>query len=476
MNSRAFFARVCASLVALLAVALAALPSSPARADAPGSSTSLVKGPYVTGLTPDSATIRFELQAPAPATVEIAAQDAGSAKPVRVQSPESAMHTVRLTGLAPSSAYAYAIKAGGARVAEGHLVTAPRLDSTAPMTFLVYGDERTDNDAHAAVVRAMQAVPADFLVNTGDMVSEGGKATDWQTFFDIEEPLLHGRARDLPLFVAIGDHELYDDAAAQNFARYFGFEGAGGPRPYGSVRMGDARFFFLNGEDAWGGAAGGAERTWLEQALSDADHEPDLRWRFAVVHDGPWSAGHHGPNLALRQAHIPELLAQHKVNLVFSGHDHMYERGDAGLLKYVISGGGGAPLYRDIHSTPTTRKAEATHHFVEVVLAGDALKMVTHRADGSNPRAMRLHPGPPLGLRSARRAVLRAAARARPRRRERRAGRQEQLLYGGRGSSALGCTRGRRARAGRGAWTAEARETKRDSLIPRAARRYASRQ
>ena len=172
------------------------------------------------------------------------------------------MHRVRVTGLQPATAYGLVVRANGAVVGDGRFVTAPRPDAGAPLTFLVYGDDRSDDAAHASVVRAMAAAPSDFLVNTGDMVADGASAANWQTFFDIEKPLLHERA----LFPAIGNHELYDDAAGTNFARYFGFpDESGVMRPYGTVRFGSARFFFLNGMDDW---ASGAERQWLERALS----------------------------------------------------------------------------------------------------------------------------------------------------------------------------------------------------------------
>jgi hypothetical protein len=341
-----------------------------------------LKGPYITSLSDTDATVRFELATAGAAVVEVSAQagagDASAARPTRFESREaSTMRSVRVTGLQPATPYAFVVRAGGAVIGQGRIVTAPPPDANAPLTFLVYGDDRTDDAAHASVVRAMSAAAADFLVNTGDMVSDGASAANWQTFFDIEKPLLAEHA----LFAAIGNHELYDDAAGTNFARYFGFSDEGGVvRPYGTVRFGNARFFFLNGMDDW---SSGAERQWLERALSQADAEAGLAWRFVVVHHSPWSAGPHGPNAKLVEAGVPQLLASHKVDLLFAGHDHIYERGDAGALKYIVSGGGGAPLYRDIHDTPTTRKAEATHHFVEVSTRDGALQIVARRADGS---------------------------------------------------------------------------------------------
>jgi hypothetical protein len=365
----------CGFFGAIAAIALLA-PAATASA-APRAA----KGPYVTAVTDRDATIRFELDTAAPAAVDLTATDApdaGPGKALHAESREpSTLHEVHLSGLHAATRYAYAVRAGGAAVADGRFVTAPSADSGAPLTFLVYGDERTDDTSHASVVRAMLQTPSDFLVNTGDMVPSGGNAPEWQTFFDIERPLLHDR----PILVSIGNHELLDDAAATNFARYFGFEdGSGPPRPYGTARMGSARFFFLNGLDDW---ANGPERRWLERALTDADGEAGVVWRFAVVHEGPWSAGPHGANRGMVDARVPELLAAHKVDLVFSGHDHIYERGDAGILKYVISGGGGAPLYRDIHPVASTRKVEATHHYVAIGTRGDALSLVAYRADGS---------------------------------------------------------------------------------------------
>jgi hypothetical protein len=224
----------------------------------------------------------------------------------------------------------------------------------------------------------MQQVPSDFLVNTGDAVAEGGSDVDWQGFFDIERPLLRDRA----LVAAIGNHELLGDRAGAAFARYFGSSDptiAGGvPRPYGTVRASNVRLFTLNSTHDWGA---GEEREWLERELARADAEPGLAWRIVVLHQGPWSAGPHGPDRALLAAHVPELLAAHKIDLVLAGHDHLYERGE-GQLKYIISGGGGAPLY-PVQTVATTRKAESAYHFVQVTTSADDVRIVALRVDGS---------------------------------------------------------------------------------------------
>jgi hypothetical protein len=54
-----------------------------------------------------------------------------------------------------------------------------------------------------------------------------------------------------------------------------------------------------------------------------------------------------------------------------------------GALKYIVSGGGGAPLYRDLHEVATSRKVEPAHHFVQVTAQDSTLRIVAMRDDGS---------------------------------------------------------------------------------------------
>ncbi len=302
--------------------------------------------------------------------------DGGSARTF-VASASTTMHVVRVAGLSAASRYGYLVRLAGAIVDRGVFTTAPRAGEGRPLKFLVYGDDRSNPVAHAAVVRALLAAPSDFLVNTGDLVEDGGLAADWQTFFDVERPLIRDRA----LFVSIGNHELYGDSAGANFARYFGFyDGRAAAHVFGTVRLSNVRFFFLNATHDW---ESGEERRWLDGELARADDEPGLVWRVAVVHQGPWSSGPHGANADLVSAHVPELLETHKVDLVLSGHDHIYERGASGPLKYIVSGGGGAPLYRIAAPIESSRKAESTYHFIEVATGRDAVRIVARRLDGS---------------------------------------------------------------------------------------------
>jgi acid phosphatase type 7 len=342
----------------------------------------VTKGPYLQGLGTNGVTIKVELSEPGPARVEVwaddgAGVDGGRPAAARRESTEPrAFHVLRVDNLQPSTRYIYRVTAGGTTPDAGHFTTAPA--DARPFRFLVYGDSRSDPEAHAAVVRAMEQTPSDFLVNTGDMVELGSEPADWQTLFTIEGHLL----RDRCAFVAVGNHELArgEHTGEVAFLRYFATveEGHDLDRLYGSFRWGDTRFFVLNAMDRWTGD----ERAWLKAELDRAADEPGLRHRFAVLHWSPWSSGPHGNNPALENGEVVTMMHDRKVDLVLAGHDHAYERGEGKGLKYVVTGGAGAPLYPKKHAIPETLRYESAYHFLEVLVDGDHVTVTAKRPAG----------------------------------------------------------------------------------------------
>jgi hypothetical protein len=350
----------CSALQALALLSIA----SPAVAAA--------KGPYLQALGATGVTVKIELAAPGAASVEVVPAGGGAVVARRESTEARAFQVLRVEGLSPATAYDYRVAAGGAPVEVGHFTTAPA--DGRPFRFLAYGDSRSNPQAHGAVCRAMETAPGDFLVNTGDMVSMGNRPEDWTELFGIEGRLL----RDRCVFVSVGNHELArgDPAGEVAFLRYFG---AGGERLYSSFRWSNARFFLLNAMDTWTGD----ERAWLRAELDRARDEPGLAHRIAVMHWGPFSSGYHGPNPALANGEVVAMMREGKVDLVLAGHDHSYERGAGGGLKYVVTGGAGAPLYEKKIDALETRRFESTYHFLEIAVDGDRVTVVARRPSGA---------------------------------------------------------------------------------------------
>lgn len=340
------------------------------------------KGPWLAALGPTGVTVRVELDGASPARVELSRTTGGTAAgpdiSLVVTAPAAELHAVRADGLSPATTYDYRFVADDGSVARGRFTTAP--SDGRPFRFIVYGDNRSDRDAHAAVVRAIASAPSDFLLHTGDMVAAGGRAEDWQGFFDVERDLLRERC----VFAAVGNHELHGDGNGERFLRYFGTvaEPPGGAGPsglYASFRWSNTRFFLLNAMDELDGAA----EDWLRDELERSRAEAGVAHRIAVLHHGPYSSGPHGPNPRLVAADVVDLLVRGGVDLLLAGHDHVYERGEGRGLKYVISGGGGAPLYARKTNASETAAFESVHHFVDIAVDGERIDIEARRASGS---------------------------------------------------------------------------------------------
>lgn len=384
------------SLACALAAALTKAPFAEAA--------TFTKGPYLQALGQTEVTIQLELSLESPASEQVSIAISGPGGLTRTVSAPSdraggLFHRIRVDNLTPATTYEYVATFGEAKSEKGRFTTAP--PDNRPFRFILYGDNRTDHAAHAAVIRAIEATPSDFLLHTGDMVHKGNNPADWQAFFDIERALL----RDRCVFAAVGNHELTapDPSGEMAFLRYFFGGVPSGVRDvksqgdakaagdagaksgsliaplYRSFRWSNTRFFLLNAMDSWTGD----DRRWLDEELERSLGEEGLVHRIAVLHHGPFSSGPHGANKRLAAGNVVDLLRERRVSLVVAGHDHAYERGFGGGLRYIVSGGGGAPLYARKTVQPETLTFESVHHFVEIAVDGDRVETVARRASGT---------------------------------------------------------------------------------------------
>jgi acid phosphatase type 7 len=358
------------------------LSASIARADsAPGPPLlRLDVGPYVAHAGTTTATIRVEADVAPVLKVSMprtpAVPQVPKAEPVQIAGGTRTLFTYTVTGLEPGKEQSYWLTdKRGARI-DGKFRTAPIDD--VPFSFLIYGDNRTDDAAHVRVAKAMESAPGDFLLNTGDLVEEGSKREDWLSFFRAEHTLLQERT----VYSTIGNHELYQNGGVE-YAQYFGDLAGLRENPIffnSTFRWASARFFLLNSMTSFSGTK---DRAWLEQAFEKAKDETGVRFRFVVMHHGLYSSGPHGNNVRMIQAGIPELFRKYDVDAIFAGHDHIYERGTEDSMRYVVSGGGGAPSYEIKKPLAGMKKADPVRHFIEAKIKGDEFSMTVRKDTGT---------------------------------------------------------------------------------------------
>jgi len=270
--------------------------------------------------------------------------------------------------------------------------------------FAVVGDTREGDRVHRELVAALVAEPElALLINTGDLVNSGERDDEWQRFFEIEQPLL---AR-MPLYPALGNHDL--DADRRSLAGWQRWivhrRGPARASPAGTalaVEHGNALFLVLDDmldlepgpvatarQPADSATISAAQLLFVEDALRRAAADPRIQHRIVIVHAGPFTiVPRRAGSAALRQ--LLPLLRENGVELLISGHDHHYAHGvDASGLHYVVSGGGGAPLY-EVGKAPQPQpaagallKTESSYHYLVVDVAGPQLSVTARRVDGT---------------------------------------------------------------------------------------------
>jgi acid phosphatase type 7 len=263
----------------------------------------------------------------------------------------------------------------------------PAISRDAKLRIAMYGDSRDGSGPHELLARAIAASKPSVVLHTGDVVAT---ATDDQGW------LAHlGATRELapfaPAILALGNHDLYlpvqargpgeSSIVARAAARWptpidpLALEHKA-PRAAHRVFVGPALFIVLDSNAPL--AVGSPQRAFLEAALAD---RKDARFVFVAMHHGPISAGPHGglPD----GADLPELFAGRGVTAVISGHDHTYQRIERDGVTYLVSGGGGAPLYEKSRAVLGLRTFASTYHWVQVDLDRDRCELRVYALEGA---------------------------------------------------------------------------------------------
>ncbi len=373
----------------------------------PARAATLVSGPFLRDVGTDRAVIAFETDVDTPAAVEVGQTDAYG---TTIASPSAGTwHQVTVEGLPPKSLRHYRVLLDGAPAGRpGTFITAP--SGPEPFTFLVYGDSRSNPDAHALVVARMAEHPASFFVNTGDLVSNGSKVEEWKDLLRITSEL----SGDMPFLATCGNHDLDGDGPPDSFIRYFGpVEPTEGPGTYrvqdwAGVRMIYLDRFFAGTVDvecfmrvqSFEFCFDARQMEWMKAQLEAARTDPAVKHVFIVVHEGPYSSKPDRNGAAELRMQLND-FARSKVRAILSGHDHLYERGFSGNgIPYVVSGGGGAPLYETtVKEGPTVPPHElvmaaSTYNFQRVRVDGDRIEINTFDAAGMELEAFEIVPGP----------------------------------------------------------------------------------
>jgi hypothetical protein len=223
--------------------------------------------------------------------------------------------------------------------------------------FALIGDSGSGDSAQKGVADAMlryftDARPFTFVLMLGDNLYND----DYTREFSVPYQAL--LERGVLFYAALGNH---DKDLQQHYKPFHMMD-----RAYYAFTQGNVRFVALNSNHP----ADAAQLSWFDGAFGDTG----TKWRISFFHHPLYSSGSHGPESreVIRPALEPALL-RNRVDVVFSGHDHLYERvAPQQGIRYFVSGGGGRNLY-GFHRSAFDDAGSSEHHFMVVEIAGDRL-------------------------------------------------------------------------------------------------------
>ena len=228
------------------------------------------------------------------------------------------------------------------------------------LKFAAIGDNGTGEQPEYDIGRQMDVwrrrFPFDMVIMLGDNIYGSQRPADFVQKF--EKPFKALLDNGVKFYASLGNHDNRANDAYTPF-------NMGGQRYYTFARN-NARFLALDTN-----FLDPAQLSWTEQALKEA-REP---WKIAYFHHPLYSdGGRHGSEVDLR-VRLEPLFTKYGVKVVYSGHDHIYERlkPQKGFT-YFVSGAGGQLRQGDLRrSSLTAAGFDQDCSFMLNEIAGDDL-------------------------------------------------------------------------------------------------------
>lgn len=236
-----------------------------------------------------------------------------------------------LNHLKPNTAYLYRVGSKSANTWSPYykFVTAPVFG--APFSFICIGDIQTDYNLFRQMLSAVQSRHNDinFYLFTGDMVDDGENRNQWDLMLSTADTLF----AEKPMAAAMGNHDSHyvnDETQTLIFAKYFRLP-HNGPRDLPihhaySFTYSNAYFIVLNTNNDTDRQA-----LWLKERLAYA-REHSYQWLIVIFHHPVYPVHQRRSYTDLQEKWAP-LFDEYSVDLVLTGHDHVYMR-TAGLKNH----------------------------------------------------------------------------------------------------------------------------------------------
>ena len=236
-------------------------------------------------------------------------------------------------------------------------------DKDGSLKFGVLGDFGTGEPQQyqmaAQIARVHQQFKFNLMLLVGDNLYGSERPQDFQQKFETPyKPLLDA---GVVFKAALGNHDSREQAKYPKF-------GMDGERYY-SFKAPSESVLFIALESTYPALE---QIVWLEKQLKGSKED----WKIVYFHHPLYcSAGRHGSDVGLREKLEP-LFVAYNVSVVFTGHDHVYERTKPQKdITYFVAGSGGkvAPGDLDRNSPITAKGYDAEQAFLIAEIIKDEM-------------------------------------------------------------------------------------------------------
>jgi len=227
--------------------------------------------------------------------------------------------------------------------------------------FVAMGDTGTGTDAQRKMADTLWEYYSEgnrfkFILLLGDNLYAGLElAADYKReFLDPYKQFLDAR---IQFHACLGNHDL---AAQVNFKPF----NMGG-HPYYSFTEPNVKFVALNSNDP----TNPEQLKWLDEQFAG-----EKGWRICFFHHPLYSSGLHAGESDRMRSLLEKDLVKNQVNVVFSGHEHFYERPKLQQgIQYFVDGGG-AKIRRDLQPRAFTAVGYDRENSLMILeIAGDEM-------------------------------------------------------------------------------------------------------
>jgi predicted MPP superfamily phosphohydrolase len=227
--------------------------------------------------------------------------------------------------------------------------------------FAVIGDTGSgttkQKDVGDMMVKYRVLFPFEFVLMMGDNMYGGEDPKDFEKKFS--EPYKALLDNQVKFYATLGNHDMPIQVNYENFNM--------NGKEYYRFKKGNVAFYSLNSN-----YMDKKQVKWLEDELAKDTSE----WKICFFHHPPYSSAKaHGSDGQLREV-VEPIFLKYGVNVVLTGHDHVYERikPQKGIY-YFVSGAGGKLRSGDISETSqlTEKSYDRDLHFMLFEVAGDQM-------------------------------------------------------------------------------------------------------